>query len=208
MSNRHARRWRITRGWVALTIVLVTEAVQAGDWPAYRHDGARTGWAADPLRPPLAERWMYTAPDRPRTAWAGEEGNRREGLLMVQRVKFDDAFHVAVAGSRLYFGSSVDHRVHCRRVVDGAEEWSFCTGGPVRLAPTVAENRVWFGSDDGYAYCLEAQTGRVVWKVRAAPAEEWLLARGEMISRWPVRTGVLVDRGVAWNDLRVQVRKA
>jgi outer membrane protein assembly factor BamB len=131
-------------------------------------------------------------------AWAGEEGNRREGLVMVQRVKFDDAFHVVVVDDHLYFGSSVDHRVYCLRVADGRQEWAFCTGGPVRLAPTVGEDRVWFGSDDGYAYCLEARTGRLLWKVRAAPAEEWLLARGEMISRWPVRTGVLVDRGVAY----------
>lgn len=198
MSSTRARRWRITESLAALVIVLVTETAQAGDWPTYRHDSARTGWAADSLHLPLDERWVYTAPDRPRTAWAGEEGVRREGLVMVQRVKFDDAFHVAVAGDRLYFGSSVDHRVHCLRVADGAEEWSFCTGGPIRLAPAVGEDRVWFGSDDGYAYCLEARTGRLVWKVRAAPAEEWLLARGEMISRWPVRTGVLVDRGVAY----------
>jgi len=34
---------------------------------------------------------------------AGEEGARREGLVMVQRVKFDDAFHVAVVNDRLYF---------------------------------------------------------------------------------------------------------
>jgi outer membrane protein assembly factor BamB len=34
--------------------------------------------------------------------------------------------------------------------------------------------------------------------VRGEPAEEWLLARGEMVSRWPIRTGVLVDRGVAY----------
>lgn len=198
MPSRRARWWRITGGLAVLVLVLVAGAVQAGDWPAYRHDSARTGWTADPLRLPLAERWVYAAPDRPRMAWAGEEGNRREGLVMVQRVKFDDAFHVAVAGGRLYFGSSVDHRVHCLRVADGREQWSFSTGGPVRLAPTVGEDRVWFGSDDGYAYCLEARSGRLLWKMRAAPAEEWLLARGEMISRWPVRTGVLVDRGVAY----------
>lgn len=198
MSLRHVRVLRITGGLAALAVVLATGVAWAGDWPAYRHDGSRTGWTIDPLRLPLAERWVYTAPGRPRMAWAGEEGNRREGLVMVQRVKFDDAFHVAVVNDRLYFGSSVDHRVYCLRVADGGKEWSFSTGGPVRLAPTVGENRVWFGSDDGYAYCLDARTGRLLWKVRAAPAEEWLLARGEMISRWPVRTGVLVDGGVAY----------
>ena len=36
------------------------------------------------------------------------------------------------------------------------------------------------------------------WQFRAGPEEDWLIARGEMISRWPVRTGVLVDNGVAF----------
>ncbi|MGV3485033.1 MAG: PQQ-binding-like beta-propeller repeat protein, partial [Planctomycetaceae bacterium] len=59
-------------------------------------------------------------------------------------------------------------------------------------------DRVYFGSDDGHAYCITADQGSLVWKLRAGPADEWLLARGEMISRWPVRTGVLVDGGVAF----------
>ncbi len=31
-----------------------------------------------------------------------------------------------------------------------------------------------------------------------APRDEWLLARGELISKWPVRTGLLVHKGVAY----------
>lgn len=172
MSNRGARRGTVVWGLAAWAIVLAAGAVQAGDWPAYRHDSARTGWTADPVHLPLSQRWVYAAPDRPRMAWPGEEGNRREGLVMVHRVKFDDVFHVAVVKDRVYFGSSVDNRVYCLRVADGRTQWSFCTGGPVRLAPTVGKDRVWFGSDDGYAYCLEAGSGRLLWKVRAAPTEE------------------------------------
>ena len=71
-------------------------------------------------------------------------------------------------------------------------------GGPIRLAPTIADGRVYFGSDDGRVYCLDAKSGELVWQVQAAPEEDWLLARGEMISKWPVRTGVLVHRGVAY----------
>ena len=116
----------------------------------------------------------------------------------MERVKFDDALHVAVADGRLYFGSSVDHQVHCRRADTGETIWTFFTGGPVRLAPTIADGRVYFGSDDGFAYCLDAATGSQVWKLRAGPHDEWMLARGEMISRWPIRTGVLVADGTAY----------
>ncbi|MCH5373091.1 MAG: PQQ-binding-like beta-propeller repeat protein, partial [Planctomycetes bacterium] len=66
------------------------------------------------------------------------------------------------------------------------------------LAPTVWQDRVYFGSDDGLAYCLNAADGRLVWSVRGGPADERLLARGRMISRWPIRTGVLLEDGIAY----------
>jgi outer membrane protein assembly factor BamB len=58
--------------------------------------------------------------------------------------------------------------------------------------------KVFVGSDDGYAYCLDAASGKLVWKLRAGPHDERILARGRMISRWPVRTGMLVDDGIAY----------
>ncbi|MDQ3624611.1 MAG: PQQ-binding-like beta-propeller repeat protein, partial [Verrucomicrobiota bacterium] len=107
-------------------------------------------------------------------------------------------FHVAIVGGRVFFGSSVDGRVYCRDLHTGADEWAFFTDGPVRLAPMVADGRVFIGSDDGHAYCLEAATGKLIWKLRAGANDERILARGRMISRWPVRTGVLVDDGKAF----------
>ncbi len=54
------------------------------------------------------------------------------------------------------------------------------------------------GSDDGFVYCLDTAKGQLVWKRRLGPADESILARGEMISCWPIRTGVLVDGGIAY----------
>lgn len=191
---------RITNCLISASLVgmLLCGLAQGSDWPTYRRNNARTGWTSDRLTLPLHAHWIYSAPAAPRMAWSGQEGANREGLVMVQRVKFDDVLHVAVAKQRVYFGSSIDHTLYCLRAADGSVAWSFCTGGPIRLAPTVAEDRVLFGSDDGNAYCLEAASGRLIWKVRPSPVDEWLLARGEMISRWPVRTGVLVDQGMAY----------
>ncbi len=72
------------------------------------------------------------------------------------------------------------------------------TGGPVRLAPTVWRDKVYFGSDDGFVYCLRAGDGGEQWKFHAAPSERKVLGSGKMISLWPVRTGVLVDDGTAY----------
>ena len=173
-------------------------AAAAADWPSYRGGIAHRGATPDQLSMPLVVHWDYAAPAKPRKGWAGEDGKAFERSIIMERVKFDDALHVAIADGRVFFGSSVDHQVHCRRADTGETVWTFFTGGPVRLAPTVADGRVYFGSDDGFVYCLDAATGKPVWKLRAGPADEWMLARGEMISRWPIRTGVLVADGTAY----------
>ncbi len=186
---------------LASLIVILSISVSTShgaDWPTYLGDNARTGATAESLTMPLKASWEFVSSSAPRRAWSGPEGRVVENKELRDRVKFDDALDVAVVGSRVYFGSSVDHQVRCMDLATGKILWSFFTGGSVRLAPTVAEGRVYAGSDDGYAYCLDAESGSLIWKLRAGPADEWLIARGEMCSRWPVRTGILVDDGVAY----------
>lgn len=183
---------------LSLAMLATPAWLEAADWPVYRGDLRHSSATSEQLPKLPIVLWQYTAPEPPRKAWSGEDGKLYEGKEIIQRVKFDDALHVTVAGGRMYFGSSVDHHVHCRDVATGAELWRFPTGGPVRLAPTIAEGRVYFGSDDGVVYALDATSGALVWKLRAGPADEWMIARGEMISRWPIRTSVLVEDGVAF----------
>ncbi|MHC4251070.1 MAG: outer membrane protein assembly factor BamB family protein, partial [Planctomycetota bacterium] len=186
---------------LAAMLTLVAAGASAEDWPTYRHDMARSGVTSDRAEPPLRELWAFRPHHAPAPAWT--DPNPRpvggwHGLVEYRRVHFDDAFHVAVAGGRVFFGSSADNQVHALDAASGKVLWRFFTGGPVRLAPTVAGGRVYFGSDDGHAYCLRADSGDLVWKVRAAPSERKVLGSGRMISISPVRTGVLVDEGVAY----------
>ncbi len=182
--------------WLAL--VSLSLVASAEDWPTYRHDASRAGASGETLAWPLANRWTYSTPAPLKTAWSGSEGRSVEGKDLYDRVRFDDALHVAVVAGRVYFGSSVDHRIHCIDAKTGRSVWSTFTDAPIRLAPTVADGRVYIGSEDGYAWCLDAATGRVHWRLRLGPADERIVARGEMISRWPVRTGILVENGVAY----------
>jgi outer membrane protein assembly factor BamB len=168
------------------------------DWPTYLHDHSRVGYTAETLAAPLVKRWEFSSPVAPKLAWPGEEGRDFEGYHMTNRVRFDEVFHTAIVGDRVYFGSSVDGRVHCRNLLTGREEWTFFTDGPIRLAPMIADGRLFVGSDDGHAYCLDAATGKLIWNLRAGPTDELILARGRMTSRWPIRTGVLVDGGFAY----------
>ena len=114
------------------------------------------------------------------------------------KVKFDDAFHVAVAGDAVYFGSSVDNKIYSLEAATGKLRWVFFTGGPVRLAPTVHGGRVYVGSDDGYVYCLNAADGSKVWSNKVSGSNQLMFANGRMVSICPVRTSVLVDNNVAY----------
>lgn len=189
--------------WLGLTLFLAAmpAVCWAGDWPTYRNDNARSGVTAETIKAPLAPCWVYQPRHAPQPAWA--EPNPRPvggwyGLTEQRRVHFDDAFHVAVSGGKVYFGSSADGSVQALDARTGQPCWSVLAGGPVRLAPTVWQDKVYFGSDDGFVYCLSAGDGGERWRFQAAPRDQKLLGSGKMISLWPVRTGVLVDGGTAY----------
>lgn len=171
------------------------------DWPAYRHDAARSGITSGTLSMPLKASWIYHPAYEPQPAW-GDSNPRPiggwHGLIEQRRNHFDDAFHVVASDGAIYFGSSADGRVVSLDAKSGEMRWKALTGGPVRLAPSLWNGNVYFGSDDGYVYCLDSQDGSPQWTFRAAPRNQQVLGCGKMISLWPVRTGVLVDQGIAY----------
>jgi len=109
------------------------------------------------------------------------------------KMKFDDAFYTVAVGETVFFGSSVDHQLYALDAATGRVRWRFFTGAPIRLAPSVADGRVYVGSDDGKVYCLAVDDGRLLWEFDAAPEQRRVIGNGQIISLWPVRTGVLVD---------------
>jgi outer membrane protein assembly factor BamB len=180
-----------------VTLFTVSPA-EAGDWDNYLGNKARTGYVPNSVPSQLQLNWTYQSAAKPEKAWSGSRTAPIEGHIMLPRVTFDASPQMLLVEGRLYFGSTVDHRLHCRDEVTGKEIWSFFTEGPIRLAPSFAHGNIYFGSDDGWVYCLEARGGELVWKYRVGPKDDRLLARGELISRWPCRTGVLVDGDVAY----------
>jgi outer membrane protein assembly factor BamB len=98
----------------------------------------------------------------------------------------------------VYFGSSGDNKVYCLDGTTGKVIWSFFTDGPVRLAPTLADGRVYVGSDDGYVYCLDAMDGSEVWRQQVGYSPVSVTGHGRVISLWPVRTSVLIEQDTAY----------
>jgi outer membrane protein assembly factor BamB len=71
----------------------------------------------------------------------------------------------------LIVGSTVSDTVTAYDTETGGEVWRFFTEGPVRFAPVGHGGRIYAASDDGYLYCLQADTGTLVWRVRGGPSE-------------------------------------
>ncbi|MFO0866809.1 MAG: PQQ-binding-like beta-propeller repeat protein [Gemmataceae bacterium] len=111
---------------------------------------------------------------------------------------FDYAFQPVARNRLVVYGSSADDSVRAIDAHTGKLVWTFVTGGPVRFAPHLVGDRCYVASDDGCVYCLELKNGNQIWRFRAALDDRNLLANGRITSRWPCRSGVVVEHGVAY----------
>ena len=168
-------------------------------WPTYGRDDQRSGYTPEQLQLPLETSWTYQAMQRPTPAWPNpaKQDFWHGKTDLPARVIYDRAFHVVSDGQQLIFASSSEDHVTCLEAATAKLRWRFTTEGPVRLAPTIKDQRVYFGSDDGHVYCLDLNSGKQVWKYQAAPSKRRIPGNQRMISAWPVRSGVMLDHGQA-----------
>ena len=175
-----------------LLFLLLAALAFGEDWPAFRRDVQRSATTSEALEFPLERAWSYQSAQPPAPAWPPPH------FILLNRLDFDYAPQPVAAENVICFGSSSDDTVRALNLETGKLRWNFITGGPVRIAPQIADERVFFASDDGSAYCVDLRSGELIWKFNAAPNSEQYLGNGRMISRWPIRTGVLVDNGIAY----------
>jgi outer membrane protein assembly factor BamB len=181
-----------------LLVIVILQAMMSvpanADWPTWQHDNRRTGSTDEQLQVGrLSLDWVWQSDSPPLTAWSGP-------------AKYDAyAFHRNLPSMRNYdavfrvwFGSSADDSLYCLGADDGHEQWSVTADGPVRLAPAWSDGRVYFGSDDGYARCVNAENGELVWAFTPADTSRLVLNDGRFVPFQPCRTGVVVDEGTAW----------
>ena len=187
----------------AITIILFTiqwASINALDWPTYRHDAQRTGITSEQLALPMLKSWTFVSTHQPERAWpAPFRENPYSGVKVVPLLTFDHAFQPIACGNSVFFGSSSDHQVYCLDLTSGRIKWTFYTEGPIRTCPTFHQGRLYFGSDDGIIYCLDARTGRELWRHLAGPSNDKIPGNEQIISRWPVRSGVLVEKGLVYS---------
>ena len=157
----------------------------------YRNDAKRSGVTKETLSFPLHRAWEYRPIHPPQPAWP-EPGRE------LHRMDFDYAFQPVAAGGLVFFGSSSDDTIRALDARTGSIKWHFITSGPVRFAPAVSDGKVYAASDDEHVYCLNATDGKLIWNFRGAPGNGQIIGNGRMISRWPVRTGVLIMKGIVY----------
>jgi outer membrane protein assembly factor BamB len=168
---------------ILLQFVTIVHPVQASE---YLGNNQRTGYAdaTVPAKPALL--WIYKERHTPKTAWPEPFGE-------LQFIDFDYSDQVTIGKGMAYFGSSADHTVRALDVNSGKEQWVFYTEGPVRFAPVLYKDRLCAVSDDGHLYCLKASDGSLIWKRRLAPSGERCIGNEQMVSKWPCRSGVLIE---------------
>ncbi len=168
------------------------------DWPTYMHDNARSGVTDEQIDAGrLSLNWKYCSVFPPDVAW--DEGARWDAFAKVSQVAmrdFDFAFYVTAVDDSVFFGSSLNHSISCLEADTGKLKWRFTTDGPVRFPPTYYKNKVYFGSDDGFCYCVRASDGLFVWKYSPSDMDSELTGNnGNLISMWPVRTATAAVEG-------------
>ncbi len=174
---------------------------QAEDWPVYLHNLQRNAKTTEHLEANrLQLSWERQLPGAPNPAWPGAaRWDAYAGLRGLKSMRnYDPVYHLIAVGDRVWWGSSTDDGIHCVSLADGQELWTHFSDGPIRMSPAYHAGRVYFGSDDGSAYCLDATNGRSIWRYTPRPDARKIMNNGRLISSWPIRTGVIIENGLAY----------
>jgi len=169
-----------------LFVILLSSSASGGDWPMWRYGPDRGAASPEQLPSELHLQWVRRMPAL-KPAWPSEP-----------RLHFDTYYQPVVMGKTLYFGSSRDDTITALDTDTGAGKWRFRADAPVRLAPVAANGKIYFAADDGCLYCLAADTGKLLWKFRGAPADRKVVGNARVISPWPARGGPVLSDGTIY----------
>jgi len=151
---------------------LAKEAQPSEDWPMYRRDPKRSGVTTGKVTPQLAPQWEVElrAPLTPPVS----------------------------GGGKVYVAAKDEHTVYALDSGSGREVWQYTAGARIDSPPVIDGPRILFGCADGYAYCLRAEDGALVWRFQAAPARRLICDKGQLESPWRVHGSMLLLDGVVY----------
>jgi len=157
---------RLVRGPAHVEVRDAGLEMRDSDWPTYRRDAGRSGYAKTDI------------PDRPMEAWGTELGGRLTPPV--------------AAGGMVYVAAVERHTIHALDADSGKQKWVFTADSRIDSPPTLYRGSVIFGCADGNVYCLTANSGALAWKLRAAPEVKMICNDGNIESAWPVHGSILI----------------
>jgi hypothetical protein len=188
---------KITKSAAVMTILSFISISNAGDWSQWRYDGFHSATTSEQLPSDLQLQWVREE-GKPVPAWDNQkevDSYGGPGKRIAQRVGFDIAHQPVVSGQTAFFNSVNSDKVVAVDLATGSEKWSFFANGPIRFAPAVKNGKVYFGSDDGYLYCVNALNGALIWKYQAGPDSRTVMGNDRLISKWCVRGAPVLPNG-------------
>ena len=191
----HAISFYLPRVIVSLAMLVVSLGTARGsfseqtaaDWPMWRYDAQRSAASPISLPQPLSLQWARELP-KPSRAWPEEQ----------TKLQFDRSYEPVVWGDQIFVGSMGQDSITAYAIESGRENWRFYCDGPIRFAPVAWQGKIYITSDDGHLYCLEAATGRQLWRLALAPSGQRVLGNGRIISAWPARGGPVLKDGTLY----------
>lgn len=174
---------------IILCMLFLQAEAQFQDWSMWRFDNGRSASTPEQLADDLYLQWQIEY--SPRTpVW--------DDPLNQNLMQFDRLFEPIVADNKIFLGFNDQDKVIALDIDSGKELWHYYADGPVRLPLAAHNGNIYFTSDDGNFYCLDADNGSLVWKVSLAPAPNKLLGNKRLISMWPARGGIVIKDNVIY----------
>ncbi len=169
--------------WVVLTLGLMNSTLQGADWPMWRGDSMRSSSSTESLPNKLRLEHVLRGTAR-KQGW--------EDPLNADVMAYDRILEPILLGDQLLFGCNDSDKIVSYNLKSGQLMWSYFADGPVRLPLASADGVVYFSSDDGYLYSLDAVTGTLKWRFRGAPLGHLAIGNRRLISAWPARGGPVI----------------
>ncbi|MEK6234193.1 MAG: PQQ-like beta-propeller repeat protein, partial [Planctomycetales bacterium] len=167
-----------------------------GDWPLYRNNRWRGGGTTADGPQRLKALWRVAFPAdgaKPPSQPSGPiPGDWNENPVVKGPLSAP-----TIANGTAFVARPDAHELVAIDTASGKPRWRFTAQGRIDSPPAIHRGLCLFGSASGWVHALRADTGEVVWRLRAAPTDERIVAYGQVESPWPVPGAILVMDDVA-----------
>ena len=141
----------------------------ASEWPTFRHDNGRSGYARTDVPTELEQSW------------------KKDFSTKISQP--------TIAAGKLFLSATDEHTIYALDAASGREIWHFVADGRINSSPTIYEGLAIFGCADGCVYALSTADGKLAWKFQAAPSARRLMSYGQPESVWPLAGSTLIQDG-------------